>query len=172
MAIIVRSETPADVASIRRVNEAAFQQPTEADLVDRLRAGCPDALSFVADVDGDTVGHVLFTPVGVECDGRRVVGQGLAPMAVQPDRQRQGVGSALVRRGLDELRARGCPFVVVVGHPGYYPRFGFVPASARGLRSQWEGMPDDVFMVRVFDEDAMSGVTGIVRYREEFEEVT
>lgn len=172
MAIIVRNETPDDVASIRRINESAFQRPAEADLVDRLRAACPEALSLVADVDGDTVGHILFSPVVVESDGRRVVGQGLAPMAVQPDRQRQGIGSALVRRGLDEIRAAGCPFVVVVGHPEYYPRFGFVPASTRGLRSQWEGMPDAAFMVRVFDEDAMAGLTGIARYRDEFEEVT
>jgi putative acetyltransferase len=93
-------------------------------------------------------------------------------MAVLPDHQRQGIGSALVRRGLDELQTRGCPFVVVVGHPEYYPRFGFLPASSRGLRSQWEGMPDAVFMVKVFDEDAMAGVTGIVRYRDEFDEVT
>ena len=172
MAIIVRPETPGDVASIRRINESAFQQSAEADLVDRLRAACPDALSFVADVDGATVGHILFSPVGVECDGRRVVGQGLAPMAVQPDRQRQGIGSALVRRGLDEIRATGCPFVVVVGHPEYYPRFGFVPASSRGLRSQRDGMPDAAFMIRVFDEDAMAGIAGIARYRDEFDEVT
>jgi putative acetyltransferase len=80
----------------------------------------------VAEDDGAIVGHILFTPVVVE--GRPALGMGLAPLAVLPGRQRQGIGSQLVRRGLDSLRERGCPFVVVVGHPEYYPRFGFEPA--------------------------------------------
>jgi putative acetyltransferase len=73
-----------------------------------------------------------------------------------------------VRHGLQLLRERGCPFVVVVGHPGYYPRFGFEPASKRGLVSQWDGMPDAAFLAVVLDENAMAGVTGVARYREEF----
>ena len=117
------------------------------------------------------MGHILFTPVRIESAERRVVGMGLAPMAVLPDRQRQGIGSKLVRQGLDILRERGCPFVVVVGHPEYYPRFGFEPASAHGLGSQWEGVPDEAFMVLVFDADAMTGVSGVAKYREEFNEV-
>jgi putative acetyltransferase len=100
------------------------------------------------------------------------MGMGLAPMAVLPSHQSRGIGSALVRRGLAELRTRRCPFVVVVGHPGYYPRFGFEPASRRNLTSQWPGMPDDAFMAIVFDEDAMRNVSGVTRYREEFDTVT
>jgi putative acetyltransferase len=122
-------------------------------------------------VDDAVVGHILFTPVVVESAGRRVVGMGLAPMAVLPDRQRQGVGSQLVRRGLDILRERGCPFVVVVGHPEYYPRFGFEPASTHGLTSQWKGVPDAAFMVVILDVHAMAGVSGVARYREEFNEI-
>jgi putative acetyltransferase len=114
------------------------------------------------------VGHILFTPVVVESGARSVLGMGLAPMAVLPDRQRQGIGSELVRRGLDILRERRCPFVVVVGHPEYYPRFGFERASAHNLTSQWEGMPDAAFMVLVLDAGAMTGVSGVARYREEF----
>ena len=168
--ITIRPEGPEDALPVRHLNELAFGQPAEADLVDKLRATCGDALSLVAVAD-DVVGHILFTPVVVENASRRVVGMGLAPMAVLPDRQRQGIGSQLVRRGVDILRERGCPFVVVVGHPEYYPRFGFEPASARGLASQWEGMPDAAFMVLILDEHVMAGVSGVARYRGEFDEV-
>jgi putative acetyltransferase len=159
-----------DASRVRLVNELAFGQPVEADLIDRLRRACTESLSMVAEED-EVVGHILFTPVAVEGTGQRVLGMGLAPMAVLPDRQRQGIGSQLVRRGLDILRERGCPFVVVVGHPEYYPRFGFEPASLHGLASQWEGVPDAAFMVLVLDGHAMAGVSGVAKYREEFNEV-
>ena len=167
----IRPERPEDASQVRQVNERAFGQPVEAGLVDKLRQACPDSLSLVAEEDDVVVGHILFTPVRIESAERRVVGMGLAPMAVLPDRQRQGIGSKLVRQGLDILRERGCPFVVVVGHPDYYPRFGFEPASVHGLRSQWEGVPDEAFMVLAFEADAMTGVSGVARYREEFNEV-
>jgi putative acetyltransferase len=167
--VTIREEKPEDVPAVRRVNELAFEQPAEADLVDKLRLACADALSLVA-VDDGVVGHILFTPVVTE-SARRVSGMGLAPMAVAPDRQRQGIGSELVRRGLEMLRQRGCPFVVVVGHPEYYPRFGFEPASARGIVSQWDGIPDAAFMVLILDANAMAGVSGVARYREEFDTV-
>ena len=168
--VIIRLERPDDSFQIRRVNELAFGQPAEADLVDKLRRACGDALSLVAEDDGAIVGHILFTPVVV--DGLRALGMGLAPMAVLPGRQRQGIGSQLVRRGLASLRERGCPFVVVVGHPEYYPRFGFEPASKHGFLSQWEGIPDAVFMVLVLDAHVMAGASGVARYRDEFNEVT
>lgn len=164
--ITIRPEVPDDVSRVRHVNELAFGQPAEADLVEKLRNACIDSLSLVAE-DEAVVGHILFTPVVVESAGRRVLGMGLAPMAVLPDRQRQGIGSQLVKRGLGILRERGCPFVVVVGHPEYYPRFGFERASMRGLASQWEGMRDSAFMVVVLDAHAMSGVSGVAKYRED-----
>jgi putative acetyltransferase len=169
----IRGETPDDVVAVREINELAFGQPAEANLVDKLRQTCGEALSLVAvDVARDAiVGHILFTPVVVESHGRRVVGMGLAPMAVHPDCQRQGIGSTLVRHGLRILAERGCPFVVVVGHADYYPRFGFEPASRHGLASQWHGMPDEVFMVAILDQPAMNGVGGVARYRSEFDEV-
>ncbi|HYN05949.1 MAG TPA: N-acetyltransferase [Vicinamibacterales bacterium] len=166
----IRPERHEDAFGIRHVNELAFGQPAEADLVERLRQACSDSLSLVA-ADDVVVGHILFTPVVVESAARRVLGMGLAPMAVLPDRQRQGIGSQLVRRGLDILRERSCPFVVVVGHPAYYPRFGFERASTHGLSSQWEGVADEAFMVLVLDVQGMAGVTGVARYREEFNEV-
>jgi len=167
----IRPEKPEDLPLIRHVNELAFGQPAEADLVEKLRDACSDALSLVAE-DSAIVGHILFSPVVVAAMERRVVGMGLAPLAVRPDRQRQGIGSQLVRRGLDILRARGCPFVVVVGHPEYYPRFGFEPASKRGLVSQWEGIPDAAFMVLVLDAHALAGASGVAKYRDEFNAVT
>jgi putative acetyltransferase len=142
----------------------------EANLVDTLRGVCTESLSFVAE-DDSVVGHILFTPVVIESAGRKIFGMGLAPMAVRPDRQRQGIGSQLVTRGLDILRERGCPFVVVVGHPEYYPRFGFEPACTHGLVCQWEGVPDAAFMVLVLDVQTMAGVAGVAKYREEFNEV-
>jgi putative acetyltransferase len=121
--------------------------------------------------DDVVVGHILFTPVVIESGQRRVAGMGLAPMAVLPGRQREGIGSQLVKRGLDILRERGCPFVVVLGHPEYYPRFGFEPASRHSLASQWEGVPDAAFMVLVFDAPALAGISGVAKYREEFSAV-
>jgi putative acetyltransferase len=165
--ITIRLEAPGDVIQVRRINELAFGQPAEADLVDRLRDACAESLSLVAE-DEVVVGHILFTPVVVESSGQRIVGMGLAPMAVLPDRQRNGIGSQLVTRGLDALRDRRCPFVVVVGHPEYYPRFGFEPASRHGIASQWDGMPDEAFMALMLDPRAMTGVSGIARYRDEF----
>jgi putative acetyltransferase len=164
----IRPERPDDVARVRDLNTLAFGQPAEARLVDTLRANCADALSLVAD-DNAVVGHILFTPVTIENTEPPLVGMGLAPMAVHPDRQRDGIGTQLVTRGLEILRERHCPFVVVVGHPEYYPRFGFQPASRRGLSSQWEGIPDAAFMVLVLDETAMAGASGVARYRAEFD---
>jgi putative acetyltransferase len=166
----IRPERPDDVARVREINTLAFGQPAEAVLVDRLRESCADALSLVAD-DNAIVGHILFTPVTLDTTQRRLVGMGLAPMAVHPDSQRGGIGTQLVTRGLEILRERNCPFVVVVGHPEYYPRFGFGPASRRGLASQWEGIPDEAFMVLVLDETAMTGASGVARYRPEFDDV-
>jgi putative acetyltransferase len=169
--VIVRPETREDGPAVRAINLLAFGQPTEADLVDRLRAACPEAVSLVAEVDGLVAGHILFTPVTVE-DGRGpIVGMGLAPMAVLPERQRTGVGAALIREGLDRLRRQGCPFVVVVGHPEYYPRFGFQRASRHGLTSQWEGVSDAAFLALVLDATAMAGAAGVARYRDEFDEL-
>ena len=167
----IRPENPEDSFLIRQVNELAFGQPAEANLVEKLRQSGAETLSLVAD-DGAVVGHILFTPVTIEHPGRQVRGMGLAPMAVRPDRQRQGIGSQLVRRGLDILRERRCPFVVVVGHPEYYPRFGFEPASKHGLVSPWKGIPDAAFMVVVLDVHAMAGVSGVAKYRDEFNKVT
>jgi len=167
--ITIRSEEPRDFDQVRTINDSAFDSGPEAGLVDALRANCTDCLSLVAEDEGLVVGHILFTPVVVESPAGTVRGMGLAPMAVQPGRQRSGVGSALVLRGLELLRDDGCPFVIVVGHPEYYPRFGFDRASRFGLRSQWDGVPDDAFMVAVFDPDGLPEGGDVARYRDEFD---
>jgi putative acetyltransferase len=125
--IAIRPERPDDTAQVRRVNELAFGQPTEADLVQKLRQACTTRCHWWLKTTASWV--TSCSPVVVESAARSVIGMGLAPMAVLPDRQRQDIGSQLVERGLDTLRERSCPFVVVVGHPEYYPRFGFEPAS-------------------------------------------
>ena len=163
VAIAVREEGPDDVAAIRAVNDAAFDQPLEGRIVDALRAHAAVRLSLVAEVEGRVVGHILFSPVtsaGAE-------GLGLGPMAVTPDQQRRGVGAALIEAALARLRSAGFPFVVVLGHHEYYTRFGFVPASRHGLRCEWD-VPDESFMVHVLDPAATAAAAGLIRYRPEF----
>lgn len=162
----IRKEEPRDQDSVRRVNMAAFENGPEAALVDKLRASCEDYLAFVAVEDGIVVGHILFTPVTVDDCG--VIGMGLAPMAVLPSQQHKGIGSQLVRHGLAHLHRSGCPFVIVLGHPEYYPRFGFEPASKYQLSSQWESVPDEAFMVVIYDAGVLPGADSVVRYRDEF----
>jgi putative acetyltransferase len=166
--LIIREARDGDGAAIRRVNELAFGRRFEADLVERLQQSGCDSLSLVADED-DVVGHILFTPVVVQDgDQRTALGMGLAPMSVLPGRQREGIGSRLIEQGLDHLRQRGCPFVVVIGYPAYYPRFGFERASAHSLACQWPAVPDEAFMIRVLDPGAVATLGGLVTYRDEF----
>lgn len=157
----VRAEQPEDISAIRRVNVAAFGRENEADLVERLR-GAANTLSFVAVNAGQIVGHVFFSPVTTEgeCD-RDILMLGLAPMAVQPEYQRQGIGSRLIRHGLDVCRQSGCQAVVVLGHPDYYPRFGFIPAVQKGLKCEYP-VPDEVFMVLELEPNALRECSGTV----------
>jgi putative acetyltransferase len=160
----IREERPGDVAGIREVNRLAFGQDQEANIVDALRSNGGVTLSLVAVTDDRVIGHILYTPLSV---AGKTIGAGLGPMAVHPDHQRQGVGSRLVQAGNEKLKATGCAFIIVVGHSHYYPRFGFGPASARGITCEWD-VPDDVFMVLVLDEARMRGVSGMAKYRHEF----
>jgi putative acetyltransferase len=166
--ISIREERPGDIQAIRAVNEQAFGQPQEAKLVDKLRTSCNPLLSLVAEEKGRIVGHILFSPVTIDSWYGIVEGMGLAPVAVLPEYQKQGIGSRLVNQGLSTLRAKSCPFVIVLGHPDYYPHFGFEPASWYGIKSQWEDVPDDAFFILIMDKKAMEGVSGTVTYRDEF----
>jgi putative acetyltransferase len=162
----IRPEQPGDIAGIRAVNLAAFETSTEADLVDALRVQAEPLISLVAaDAEG-LVGHILFSPVTlVGHPGLRVMG--LAPMAVAPTRQRQGIGSALVDAGLERCRRLGATAVVVLGHAEYYPRFGFTPGSRFGIGCEYD-VPEDVFMVLELDRGALKGTSGTIRYHQAF----
>jgi putative acetyltransferase len=153
----IRSEAPGDETVIREITDAAFagklySSGTEGAIVDALRAAGDLSLSLVAEGDGRILGHVAFSPVTV--DGAAVGWFGLGPVSVRPERQRQGIGSALIREGLAQLRERGAGGCVLLGARGYYQRFGF--ANDPGLR--YEGAPPEHFMRLSFGDDAPQGV--------------
>jgi putative acetyltransferase len=163
MVIEVREEQPSDVAAVRDLNDRAFGQSDEGRIVDALRSNGAAMLSLVAIQNGRVAGHILYSPVDVG----GVAGAALGPMAVLPGHQREGIGTLLINESRQRLEARGCPFVIVIGHPTYYPRFGFVPASCYGISSEWT-VPDEAFMILVLDTSKMTGVSGRARYRREF----
>ena len=163
----IREETTADIDAIREVNRRAFAQEQEGNIVDALRSNGAALLSLVAIVDREVVGHIMYSPATVD----DTIGAALGPMAVLPEFQRQGIGSRLVEAGNERLKAQGCPFIIVVGHAEYYPRFGFTPASKHGIRCEWD-LPDNVFMIAVLDPVKMQGVSGLAKYRHEFSTVT
>ena len=170
--IEIRPERPGDARAIHRVNREAFGQPEEADLVDRLRAAVGDSgekawISLVARRDSEIIGHILFTEVTIRSGSASRSATGLAPMAVLPGRQRQGIGSKLVEAGLAACRAAGHQLIVVLGHPAYYPRFGFTPAIDFGLRCEYDA-PSEAFMALELEAGALAGVAGTVCYRPEF----
>ena len=162
----VRLEGAADVAAVREVHRAAFGTDAEADLVDALRAQARPFVSLVAEDGDDIVGHIAFSPVTLS-PGAAVAIAGLAPMAVLPAHQRCGIGSVLVRAGLQRCVDVGFQAVVVLGHPNFYPRFGFASASRFGLTSTYE-VPDDVFMALELTRDALVGASGVVHYHPAF----
>ncbi len=167
--IFIRPERREDIDSIRQINGSAFPSQAEARLVDLLRAGGKLIISLLAEADGVPVGHIAFSPVSIE--GHSALrGLGLGPMAVTPEMQRRGIGSLLVTDGLKSARNLGYSFAVVLGHPRYYPRFGFRPAVQFGIRCQWK-VPDDVFMAMELREGALAGVRGLASYEPEFNEV-
>ena len=168
--VTLRDEQLGDIEAIRDVNQRAFGQPQESQLVDALRANGGVFLSLVATLENRVVGHILYSPVSIDTDSSNLVGAGLGPVAVLPAYQGQGIGGKLIDAGNRRLSEMGYPFVVVLGHPEYYPRFGFTPASGYGIQSQWD-VPDDVFMVFIIDQARMAGVSGVAIYRPEFSNV-
>jgi putative acetyltransferase len=170
MSLSIRTEAPADAAAIRRVLEADFPTADEARLVELLHAGGHLLVSLVAEEDEAIVGYIAFSPVRIDGAAAEEDGVGLAPVAVLPDHQRRGIGSRLVREGLAACERAGYGFVVVLGEPAYYRRFGFDRADRRGLGNEYGA--DEAFMVLELREGAIPGRGGLVRFGPEFAEFT
>lgn len=164
----IREEEPSDVDAIRDVNRLTFGQDAEGRLVDQLRGEGYARVSLVAEVNGRIVGHILFSELPVMTDAQAIPAVALAPMAVVPDHQRQGIGSALVRAGLEGCRTRGFRVAVVLGHRAFYPRFGFSALLARQIAAPFSG---EDFMAIELEAGAMKGARGRVTYPPPFAEV-
>ncbi len=168
--ILIRLEQPEDIAPVHQINAQAFGREAEANLVDALRRNGKAVLSLVAEDNGRVVGYILFSPVTIETVTSAVVGIGLAPLAVAPERQNEGIGSRLVEEGLRQCREAGHPFVVVLGHPEFYPRFGFVPAGRYNVKNEYD-VRDEVFMIQELQQGSLLGIAGTAKYQNEFNEV-
>jgi putative acetyltransferase len=169
---VVRPEKPEDATAVRDVNLAAFETSVEADLADAMRQ-TPEyvpELSLVAEIDGRIVGHALFSEVTVEHAEGETTALSLGPIAVLPDYQSKGIGSAMIEAGHKRGREMGYPFVVLIGHPWYYPRFGYTPARQYGLETIWD-VSDPVFMVCELQPGALKRAAGKIRYPQPFAEL-
>ena len=165
--LTIRGETPEDYSAIHHINTVAFGRPNEADLVNALRQNNALTISLVAVQDGRLVGHVALSPVTITSSTATIEALGLAPMAVLPAYQRRGIGSHLVEAGLNACHQTPCGLVVVLGHPHYYPRFGFAPAKPMGI--VWEhDAPEEAFMAQEIQEGVLAQTRGVVKYRPEF----
>ncbi|HIH74470.1 MAG TPA: N-acetyltransferase [Methanosarcina sp.] len=173
MFLKVRSENPSDYPAITEVNNLAFGQPAEGKLVENLRKNpkfVPE-LSLVAEVDGKIVGYILFFPVKIKSGtGEEKETISLAPLAVRPEFQKQGIGSELIKEGLKACLQLGYDSVIVLGHPEYYPNFGFEPTEKWGIKDPF-GAPTEAFMALELKEGALEGTGGVVEYPEEFLDV-
>ncbi|HLF84512.1 MAG TPA: N-acetyltransferase [Blastocatellia bacterium] len=162
--IQIRNEAPDDYPAVHELNERAFGGPAEARLVDMLRAANKALISLVALHENRIVGHILFSPVTVAEATENAVG--LAPMSVLPEFQNRGIGSRLVRDGLEECKKKGYDVVVVLGHTRFYPRFGFVRAKDYGLDNEYSA--GDSFMVMELEKGVLQRIRGLVKYAPEF----
>jgi putative acetyltransferase len=167
--VLIRDEEPNDYQAVHTVNSSAFETPAEANLVDALRNEAHPIISLVADDDGLIVGHIMFSPVSLSGHPELNI-MGLGPMAITPDRQRKGIGSALVRLGLGRCKQLGFGAAIVLGHPWYYPRFGFSPSAGYAISCEYD-VPSDVFMVMELQPGYLRGASGIIKYHPAFNNV-
>ncbi len=163
----IRLEQKNDWADVHALNVTAFETSAEADLVDALRVQAKPIVSLVAVQDKHIVGHIMFSPVTLsEHPDLKITG--LAPMAVLPGQQRQGIGSALVRAGLEHATQLGFVAAVVLGHPKFYPGFGFFPSTRCGIDCEYE-VPPEVFMAMELQPGSLDGKSGKIKYHAAFE---
>lgn len=169
MNMLIRLEGPNDYSSVHAVNEAAFGTPAEANLVEALRIEAQPIISLVAEENEEIVGHILFSPATLSGhDSLKIMG--LGPMAVSPAHQGQGIGSALVRAGLEKCKDLEAGAVVVLGHSWFYPRFGFLPSMHYGIRCEYE-VPQDAFMVVELRPGYLQGASGTIKYHPAFNDL-
>jgi len=165
----IRIEKEGDRAFVRAINISAFESSAEADLVDALRQRARPIVSLVAEEGDEIVGHIMFSPVTLP-DYPDLKLMGLGPMAVTPAYQGQSYGSALVKAGLDHCRDVNVSAVVVLGHPCFYPRFGFSASTGFGIDSEYD-VPEDVFMIVELEQGSLREIAGTVKYHEAFGEL-
>ena len=166
----IRKEKDSDIEEIWKVNAEAFETEAEANLVNALRDSGISYISLIAEEGEEIVGHILFTPVELIGDNSGLKLMGLAPMAVMTKLQKKGIGSQLVKAGLESCLAQGYDAVVVLGHPEYYPKFSFVPSVRFGIKSEYE-VPDEAFMVLELTKGSLKGHQGIIKYHSAFDSV-
>jgi putative acetyltransferase len=173
--ILIRPEKPEDIASIQDVTTRAFQGEEEANLIAAIRASdyfIPELSLIALDDTDQIVGHILFSPIIIESpeDSKSAEALALAPMAVLPEYQNRGIGTELVRQGLEACKQLGYKIVIVVGHPNYYPRFGFKPAREYRLKAPFE-VPNEAFLACELFSGALKNVRGVVKYSPAFDSV-
>ena len=170
MEIRIRQEVKEDHKRVYEINKRAFGQENESKLIEKIRKGpnfVPE-LSLVAEKDNEIVGHILFSKI-------KIVGESefetlaLAPMAVIPKLQKQGIGGKLIKKGIEKAIELGFDSIIVLGHKDYYPKFGFQQASKWGIKSPFE-VPDEAFMAIELTEKALESRAGVVQYPQEFME--
>jgi len=167
--VMIRTENENDIEQVFSVNSAAFETSAEALLVNLLRVNANPVISLVAENLGKIIGHIMFSPVTLSGDTQLKI-MGLAPMAVLPENQKSGVGSQLISSGIEACKKLGYFGVVVLGHPEYYPRFGFAPSSEFNIKSEYD-VPDNVFMVQELKPRYLANVSGVIKYHDVFKNV-
>ena len=166
--MFIRAEGESDRSAVYGVNVAAFETRLEADLVDALREQAEPLISLVAEESGGIIGHILVSPVSISNHPEAKL-MAIGPMAVRPEHQRTGIGSALVETALQRCREMSYDAVFVLGHPAFYPRFGFVRASQLGIGCEYD-VPDDVFMAMELRKGCLQGIRGKIKYHPAFGE--
>ena len=163
----IRKELADDIQNIWHLNVNAFETDAEANLVNVLRNSGIPYISLVAEENDEITGHILFTPVTFSGPTPEPKIVGLGPMAVLKNRQRSGVGSMLVKAGIKRCISENIDAIVVLGHPEFYPKFGFVPAVQYGITSEYD-VPDDVFMFLELKTSVLQGKSGVIKYHKAF----
>lgn len=163
--LTIRAERNEDYAAVYEVHSMAFSRLNEAKLVEAVRESVNfnPQLSLVAVIDERVIGHLLFSPLVIETKNKEISALVLSPVAVHPEFQKQSIGSELIRQGLNVCKEMGHKIVIVIGYPSYYPRFGFLPARAKGLKAPFP-VPDEAFMVLELVPGILNRISGIIKF--------